>query len=395
MMNINVKTIRNYVVGSLIVITVFFVIIELATRTVSWFSGKGFTLALHELEPYDQGIKGIYKWHPFTGFTFQSGIDFYGSHPNQKGKQFNIVGKYGFLTDPKNILSEEKGANEIRIVTIGGSTTANINLAYSDNWPGSLGLLLQKRLPEKKITIINAGVPGFDTAQSIGNLALRVMAFKPDVVIIYHAYNDLKAIRPDRKFSFDYSHIHPTPYGYYKEPMFLIRFLNRSMFYVRLRNKYRDYAKKKNVMKTKRTNEIPKVASETFERNIRTLVAIAKANNAKVILSSYATLHNLDWDYSSKKVIARLSQLKKMELYSLQNFTPGLSLGAIIKGLKKYNAILKKVAIDTHSGWVDNARLVPHEDRYFVDRVHFSKEGAAVMARNLMPEVIRQLKRKK
>ena len=395
MMTINVKKIRNYAIGSLVIITIFFTIIELATRTVSWFSGKGFTLALHELEPYDRGIKDIYKWHPFTGFTLHPEIGFYGSHPNQQGKAFIVVGKYGFLADPKNELVEKKSSNEIRIATIGASTTANIGLTYQQNWPGYLGKLLRKRFPRKKITILNAGVPGFDTAQSIGNLALRVMAFKPDVVIIYHAYNDLKAIRPNRKFSFDYSHVHPTPYGYHKEPMFLIRLLNRSMFYVRLRNKYREYAKKENVIKTKRTNGIPKVASETFERNIRTLVAIARANNAKVILSSYATLHNLDWDYSDKKVSARLSKLKKMELYGLMYFTPELSLEGIMRGLKKYNDILRKVAIDTRSGWVDNAGLVPHEDRFFVDRVHFTKEGAAVMAKNFLPEVIRQLRRKK
>ena len=31
--------------------------IELATRTISWVSANGFTLSLHELDPYDRKIK--------------------------------------------------------------------------------------------------------------------------------------------------------------------------------------------------------------------------------------------------------------------------------------------------------------------------------------------------
>ena len=89
----------------------------------------------------------------------------------------------------------EKAKDEIRIATIGASTTANLNLNYEDNWPGKLGALLQSEFPDKQVTVINAGIPGFNTAQSIGNLTLRVLRFSPDVVIIYHAYNDLKLAR--------------------------------------------------------------------------------------------------------------------------------------------------------------------------------------------------------
>jgi len=38
--------------------------------------------------------------------------------------------------------------------------------------------------------------------------------------------------------------------------------------------------------------------------------------------------------------------------------------------------------------------LVPHEDKYFVDRVHFSSEGAASMAKNFLPVVLEQLKKR-
>ena len=78
---------------------------------------------------------------------------------------------------------------------MGGTESAN---------PDLIGELLRNRFPDHTITVINAATPGFDTSQSIGNLALRVMPFEPDVVIVYHAYNDLKMIRTDRPFKPDY-----------------------------------------------------------------------------------------------------------------------------------------------------------------------------------------------
>jgi lysophospholipase L1-like esterase len=52
------------------------------------------------------------------------------------------------------------------------------------------------------------------------------------------------------------------------------------------------------------------------------------------------------------------------------------------------------VAAEEHTGWVDNANLVPHQDKYFIDRVHFSPEGAARMADNFLPVVLQQLQQK-
>ena len=57
-----------------------------------------------------------------------------------------------------------------------------------------------------------------------------------------------------------------------------------------------------------------------------------------------------------------------------------------------YNKIIKAVAKRNNTGWVDNARLVPHQTEYFVDRVHFTSRGAARMAENLLPAVLAQLR---
>ncbi len=389
-----VKTLAYYAVGGLLIAISFLVVAELLTRTVSWATGKGFTLALHELDPYDAGVEDIYQWHPFTGFTFRPRSTFGGGHPNQREQATLLVDQHGFLASDYG-LSFSRADDQIRIATIGGSTTANINLAYEENWPGQLGLLVGQALPKKHVRVINASVPGFDTAQSVANLALRVMPFQPDVVIIYHAYNDLKAIRPELSFRPDYSHIHPRPHGYHEKPALLVRWLNRSMFYVRARNRYRKLAQitayRDSFTQDRRTSEIPSEAERAFEQHVRTLVAIARSGGARVVLSSFATLHDPSLSYAAGGPAIRMSPLQQQELAPIMYFTPGLTLDGIFDGLKRYSAILRRIAREEQTGWVDNAALVPHEDAYFVDRVHFSSKGARRMAENFLPVVLEQL----
>ena len=390
----HLRTLVYYALGSVLTVSVLFAVTEVTTRIVSWSTGAGFTLAAQELDPYDPDIESVYEWHPFTGIIFRRLSKFEGSHPRDPTRTIQLVDQYGFLAKDQD-LSFAKPKDEYRIATIGASTTANLQLTYEQNWPGRLGALLQQALPSKKVRVINAAVPGFDTAQGVTNLALRVLPFHPDVVIIYHAYNDLKAIRADRPFLPDYSHIHSRPYGYHDKPAFYVRLLNHSMFYVRVRNRYRTMtqlsAYRESLSGDTRINAVPQEAERAFEQHVRTMVAIARSGGAKVVLSSFATLHDPALADASSGSGIQLSQLQQEELYYLLHFAPGLTLSAILNGISRYNAILRKVAATEKTGWVDNASLVPHEDDYFMDRVHFSAKGAARMADNFLPVVLQQL----
>ncbi len=388
------RRLAYYALGSLLTVSVLFAVVELVTRTLSWARGAGFTLALHELDPYDAGVTQLYEWHPFTGFTFRPGMTFEGMDPSRREVARVFVDQHGFLAkDPGLSLAKPEG--EVRIAAIGGSTTANIGLSYERNWPGRLGVLVAQALPDRKVRVINAGVPGFDTAQSIPNLALRVMPFQPDVVVIYHAYNDLKAIHRGAPFKPDYSHIHRKPYGEHERPSLIIRTLNQSMAYVRVRNRYRELANvtalRDSFEEGGRLAEVPVEAEQAFAQHIRTLVGIARAGGASVVLSSFATLHDPGEDYTRPQTFAKLTALQRAELGHLLRFTPGLTLQGVFGGIKRYNAILRHTAQEMGTGWVDSAARIPHSDEYFVDRVHFARAGAERMARELLPVVLAAL----
>ena len=124
---------------------------------------------------------------------------------------------------------------------------------------------------------------------------------------------------------------------------------------------------------------------------MRMLIACAQAGGARVVLSSFATLHDTSAIYDDGADGIVLTTLQRDELFSILNFTPGLSLDGIFGGLERYNAILEQLSDEHGTGWVDNAELVEHQDENFLDRVHFSRAGASRMAENFFPIVIEQL----
>lgn len=391
------KKVALYILSTVTVIIVFYGSLEFTTRTISWFLGKGFTLSMGERDIYDNERETLYQFHPSTGFIFTPYKKFSAYHPYRNIRTDTQIDQHGFLSNGRSI-EFQKLKNEIRIACIGASTTANIGLTYEENWPGYLEQLLQEARPDKTIRVINAAVPGFDTSQSIPNLALRVMPFQPDIVIIYNAYNDLKAIRKNRTFKPDYSHIHRTPYGFNKKPPFFMQLLYKSMFFIRTREEYRLLTQlpPKHTIKSVQTNEnrlqtIPKQAVQTFESHMQSLIAIAKAGGAKVVLSSFASLHDPDLNYSQKDTLNNLTTRQKKELRAIQSFTPGLTLEGIFSGLNVYNKLLEGIANSENIGWVDSANLIPHKDNYFLDRVHFNVKGSKAMAENFYPVILNLL----
>ncbi len=77
--------------------------------------------------------------------------------------------------------------NTIKVAVLGGSTTFGTGLSDLDTWPA----LLQSTLGEN-YSVINYGVPGYSTVEAIIQLALIVPETKPDFVVMYEGWNDIR-----------------------------------------------------------------------------------------------------------------------------------------------------------------------------------------------------------
>lgn len=88
-----------------------------------------------------------------------------------------------------------------KIVVLGGSTTDG-NLYPFPSWPK----VMYDKINSSKVTVYNAGVSGYTSAQELIRLIRDVVLIKPDMIIVYDGYNDTSEINacPGKYFEFSY-----------------------------------------------------------------------------------------------------------------------------------------------------------------------------------------------
>lgn len=98
-------------------------------------------------------------------------------------------------------LSKDKPADVFRIAVLGGSAAFDLYKPDEQAWP----LLLEQHLNAdrpaarsgSRYQVLNAGTPGYSTWQSVRLLEARIFDWHPDLILVYHLYNDSLAFRFD------------------------------------------------------------------------------------------------------------------------------------------------------------------------------------------------------
>lgn len=93
----------------------------------------------------------------------------------------------------------DKPQGVFRIACLGGSSTyGHTPTSNEHTWPARLEYHLSEARKDRRIEVINAGVSGYSTFESLANLAFRVVDLRPDLVLVYHSINDVRcALYPD------------------------------------------------------------------------------------------------------------------------------------------------------------------------------------------------------
>jgi lysophospholipase L1-like esterase len=270
---------------------------------------------------------------------------------------------------------------EIRVVFIGGSTT--YTTAIKDNekiFSYRLEKLLNKHyenlLQDKKIQVINAGMPGATSAENLLRLIFFVSELKPDLVVIQHGLNDVW-VRIQGKINSDFSNyrkIWSRP-NYFKGIPFAYGLLHSSV----RRSLVLTFVLRKlgfmgissiGIMVTQ--HNIPTDVSllnenstEYFERNTRYMIAVCKSMGAEILLTTEA--------YSEKAGDER-------------NLA-----------MPEHNQCLADIATEAGVLYYDFESDMKHDDMYMPDGRHVSQEGSDLKAdlffsffvdRNIIPSLI-------
>ena len=79
----------------------------------------------------------------------------------------------------------------IRIMIYGGSAVFDTKSTKGEDWPHRVERKLRE-IGFLNVEVINAGVIGHTAIESVGRLFTEGYTFKPDLVLIYNAWNDIK-----------------------------------------------------------------------------------------------------------------------------------------------------------------------------------------------------------
>ena len=310
--------------------------------------------------------------HPFLSFAYKRNeiIDRnqpipYAIHPNKyysfhKPLCINNMGHFGkdfTIENPENVL---------RIACLGASTTAN-NIADKNrdyNYPELLEKFLNDKLTElnysKNIEVYNCGIGGWMSPDILIDFQLNILPTKPDYIILYHGYNDLSVFLTDN-FSLDYSHAR-------RNLGEMIHIIKRAYLFPKIKFWHSYECLKDNLLATGNVrNDVtrlilkqqPDISNKfhdlVVENNIlKNILIICQYYKIRCILSSFA-----HYEFTNDDVRKKYGE-----------------------GVKKQNVLRHELAKEFNSIFVDQANLIPSEDKYFVDSMHFTPEGMVFLANN-------------
>lgn len=133
--------------------------------------------------------------HSYLAYANKPG--FAGDNRDEEGKghqiSHNLLGFRNTVGPEAPELTWQKPEGAFRIVCLGGSSTYGHGPSSdATTWPGRLQTLLNATSGSTVVEVINGGCQGYSSFESLINLSIRMVDLEPDLVLVYHAINDMR-----------------------------------------------------------------------------------------------------------------------------------------------------------------------------------------------------------
>lgn len=254
-----------------------------------------------------------------------------------------------------------------RIAALGGSSTYDTKIEDNEKtFTAQLERVLKHRYGYKNVEVINAGVGGYDSWESLINLEFRVLDLDPDLVIVYPCSNDVHArlVIPS-----SYRGDNSGKRKQWRGPSILpwehscfLRVLIRKVGFVFNKPELTRQVGLENFVcsptikyawSNQSDNKILEVLKKNppvyFRRNLTNMVAITKEHNINIMFAT--------WAYSSY-------------------FGDYTSTTQYRQGFKENNEVIKEIANNHKIPLFDFAAVMPKEKGYWFDGRHVNEKGA-------------------
>lgn len=275
------------------------------------------------------------------------------------------INSLGFRGDE---IAVTKPPNTIRIACLGASTTfcaeVSSNLA---TWPQRLGQELARKYPDIKFEVINAGVSGRMASDSLKTLKRRVLPLRPDIVLVYHANNDImldsRAIAQERGLiARGVNHQPPGPIGILAKYSLLVDLVYKNVWIASSRVEQEDA--------TGKLGGIPHEMPDRFIDIYRQIHAELAERDILLALSTFQVKYRRDQD--------RSQQLRNADV-SFWN-APWMTIDDLLDAVDLYNRAIRDFAHEHDIPVMADTGFIPADDGHFTDAMHLTDRGCDLLA---------------
>lgn len=267
------------------------------------------------------------------------------------GVQVNEQGLVGDLLDPD--------ASELQVVALGGSTS------FFQDYLGRLAERWRARAGLPRARFASAGTPGYTVSQSLANLRRRVAPLRPDVLVVYHAINDLIPLTvtdaPDDERAFRAA---LTSLGG-RRVNHREGWLDGSAAYTLFYNRLLGLARAR---RARAYSAAELEGSGRFARDLEALLGEAESLGAAVVLVTFA---------HAEPVAGDLTPWGPAEVAAL--------------GIERHNAITRRLGAERGVRVVDVAPALSGQSELFRDLCHFTPAGRDRLVELLLPALVETL----
>jgi len=309
----------------------------------------------------ERGLEYRYLPHQYIGY-----------YPNANHPQHNAQGFRG------DEIEVPKPMGTFRIVMLGGSTTYSDGV---DDNADTFTVRLQAHLREvgyTQVEVVNAGASSYSSFESLAMLHYRVLDLDPDLVMVYHGINDIhpRLVWPPEAYRGDNAghRIDPSlnvPFPALWEYSNVLRVaaisagltdpfsaLERTLYRTSLTSYWVEFERQQLdgtypsgiFEETSAMEMLDANPPIYFERNLRSMTAIANANGFDIVLVTF--IHSPEFPDE-----------------------PRVASDEYIRAYAEGNAVVRRVALETDAALFDFAEVMPTDAVYFTDGRHFTAEG--------------------
>jgi lysophospholipase L1-like esterase len=287
-------------------------------------------------------------------------------------------------------VSLSKNPGRQRIFCLGASETFGLYEDPGKEWAAQLGGIL----PASKFEVINASIAGITLDRFVPYTRKYVLPFSPDLVILYiNPYFFVSKLANGNKTNQEPAwektklrgpiiqkigllpRVAPKIKRALKEetPRWLLQRYQRWNIGRELE------AIEAQTLGGKRPlDHVPPEYLESFRQELASVVSFFQPFGIEVVLSSYPVLINQE------------NLCKHPEIFlDSRRFCVPLSFAGMIEAPCRFNETIRSVAAAQKARYVDNFAMVPQEIRYFGDNVHYTNEGAQLVARNFGHSILK------